>query len=64
MNLIVRSAYLGFIGDLAFIDTQGTSDPIYAGLGTRFQLVYLFPVDVATSQAAWLTYVQSFAPAI
>lgn len=26
-NLIVRDIYLGFIGDVAFVDTQGTSDP-------------------------------------
>ncbi len=42
LNLVglVRSAYLGFIGQLAFFDTQGTSDPDYSGLGTRYQLVY------------------------
>lgn len=40
-NRIVRSAYLGFIGDLAFFDTQEASDPEYTGLGTRYQLVYL-----------------------
>lgn len=38
---IVRYAYLGFIGDLVFIDTQGDTDPQYIGLGTRFKLVYL-----------------------
>jgi hypothetical protein len=37
---IVRDAYLGFFGDLAFIDTQGTSDPTYSGLGSRFLLVW------------------------
>jgi hypothetical protein len=40
-NLIVRSAYLGFVGDLVFIDTQGTDDPTYTGLGSRFQLAYI-----------------------
>ena len=40
-NYIVRSLYLGFIGDLAFFDTQGTSDPTYTGLGDRFLLIYL-----------------------
>ena len=29
LNRIVRSAYLGFSGDFAFVDTQGTTDPIY-----------------------------------
>jgi len=30
-----------FMGDLAFIDTQGTDDPYYTGLGARYQLVYI-----------------------
>ena len=46
-NKIVRSAYLGFLGELAFIDTQGTSDPDYTGLGGRFQLAYFTPAEVA-----------------
>lgn len=45
-NRIVRSAYLGFAGDLAFIDNQGTSDPVYSGLGSRFSLAYLEPGDL------------------
>jgi len=44
---IVRSVYLGFIGDLFFNDGQGTSDPTYTGLGSRFSLVYLEPSDSA-----------------
>ncbi len=43
---IVRYAYHGFIGDLAFIDTQGTSDPDYTGFGTRFFLMYLEASDL------------------
>jgi len=39
-NRIVRDPYLGFVGDLAFIDAQGTEDPIYTQLGTRFFLTY------------------------
>lgn len=46
-NLIVRNSYLGFDGDLMFIDTQGTSDPVSPGLGTRFSLVYISPDDMA-----------------
>jgi hypothetical protein len=46
LNLLVRNTYLGFVGDLAFIDTQGTNDPDYTGLGTRYQLVYLAIGDV------------------
>lgn len=42
-NRLVRSAYLGFDGDLFFLDTQGEENPVYTGLGgaaARFQLVY------------------------
>jgi len=48
-NYIVRSIYLGFTGDLAFYDTQGTSDPTYTGLGSRFQLFHLVPADLPTT---------------
>lgn len=44
-TLIVRLAYLGFVGDLAFMDTQGTDDPLYTGLGSRWVLLYLSPSD-------------------
>lgn len=37
---LIRDAYLGFVGDLSFIDTQGTGDPDYTGLGGRFVLVW------------------------
>lgn len=42
LNLVglVREAYLGFIGQLFFFDTQGTNDPTYDGLGSRYVLVY------------------------
>lgn len=40
LTYIVRSAYLGFAGDLFFHDTQGTEDPTYTGLGGRFLLFY------------------------
>lgn len=46
-NRIVRSLYLGFLGDFIFVDTQGTTDPVYTGLGSRYQLVYLDPADLA-----------------
>lgn len=42
----VRSVYLGFIGDLVFIDTQGSSDPQYQGIGSRYVLVYLAPSEI------------------
>lgn len=40
-NRLVRDAYLGFIGDLAFFDTQGQANPEVSGLGSRWMLVYL-----------------------
>ena len=45
-NLIVRDLYLGFQGDLAFFDTQGTDEPQFTGLGSRFQLVYILPSEL------------------
>lgn len=44
--LLVDARYRGFRGDFMFIDLQGTSDPNYRGLGTRFLLVYLTPDEV------------------
>lgn len=46
LNRIVRDTYLGFIGDLCFIDQQGTDDPDYTGLDGRFAFVYLAPIDL------------------
>lgn len=40
-NRIVRYAYLGFVGDLVFVDTQGSDNPNFTGLGTRWLLFYL-----------------------
>lgn len=42
LNLVglVREAYYGLTGQLAFYDTQGTDDPTWDGLGTRYLLVY------------------------
>ena len=45
-NRLVRSAYLGFSGDLMFMDTLGTEDPTWDGLGSRFLLTYLLPSEV------------------
>ena len=38
---IICREYMGFIGNVLFVDTQGGSDPTYSGLGSRFSLVYL-----------------------
>jgi hypothetical protein len=45
-NRLVRSQYLGFIGDLAFYDMHGAEDPLAAGLGIRWILVYLEAADL------------------
>lgn len=42
-NFLVRDAYLGFVGDLMMVDTQGTQDPDYTGLGGRFSLLWVAP---------------------
>ncbi|TAL90900.1 MAG: hypothetical protein EPN62_00760 [Candidimonas sp.] len=44
---LIRDEYLGFIGDLVFVDTQGLNDPDYTGLGVRFVLVYLESGDLS-----------------
>jgi hypothetical protein len=46
-NLIVRSDYIGFVGDLCFVDTQGTADPTYEGLGIRYGLAYIEASELA-----------------
>lgn len=51
LNRIVRDGYLGFAGDFCFIDNQGSSDPVYTGLGptnaARYVLAYLSVDDLA-----------------
>jgi hypothetical protein len=46
-RLLLDRQYLGFIGDFGVIDTQGNSDPVYTGLGSRWQLLYLEASDLA-----------------
>lgn len=38
---LIREAYPGFAGDLAFTDSQGTDDPHHTGLGARWLLYYV-----------------------
>lgn len=50
-NVIIRSAYLGYIGDFAWMDTQpdptaGPADPFYTAIGTRFFLGYYLPAEL------------------
>lgn len=40
-NPTVRATYSGFAGELVFFDTQGSSDPTWDGLGSRYLLVWL-----------------------
>ena len=46
-TLIIRNTYFGFSGDFIFLDTQGNSDPIFTGLGSRFVLIYLTAAEIA-----------------
>lgn len=48
-NLIVRSPYIGFAGDLCFVDARGTNDPTYEGLGVRYFLAYLEAADLVSA---------------
>lgn len=44
---IVCRGYAGLTGNLLFVDTQGSEDPSYSGLGSRFALVYLTAAEYA-----------------
>lgn len=48
-EFLIQETYLGFSGEMMFVDTQGTDDPVYTGLGTRFQLAYIEPADLAAA---------------
>lgn len=43
---IVRYSYLGFKGDLVFLDNEGESDPHYEGLTERFPLYYITEAEL------------------
>ncbi|CAI9399130.1 phage baseplate plug family protein [Lelliottia sp. T2.26D-8] len=40
-NKMVRYSYLGFVGDLVFLDNIGQQDPVWDGLGSRYRLYYI-----------------------
>jgi hypothetical protein len=46
LNRIVRDLYLGFLGDFIWIDNQGSTDPVYTGIGARYSLAYLETIDL------------------
>lgn len=43
---MLRHPHLNFVGNLAFVDTQGATDPDYTGFGGRYQLVYVEATDL------------------
>lgn len=52
-QLLLDREYLGFVGDLIFVDTQAATlfdgaDPTFDGLGAQYQLVYLTGDEVAS----------------
>lgn len=49
LNPCVRFSYLGFVGDLAFYDTQPNpvpTDPVWTGIGSRYVLEYFLPAEI------------------
>jgi hypothetical protein len=46
---MVRNSYFGFTGDLGWVDQNGTSDPYYSEIGSRFLLYYLEASDIGTA---------------
>ncbi|HDL8567158.1 TPA: hypothetical protein ACMY33_001234 [Yersinia enterocolitica] len=45
-NKIVRYKYLGFKGDLFFLDNEGQSDPQWNGLADRFPLYFITEAEL------------------
>lgn len=45
-RLLEDAGYQGFAGDFMFIDTQGDTDPVYTGLGGRYELLYLLASEL------------------
>jgi len=43
---LVRAEYRGFIGNLVFVDQEGSSDPAFGALGSRYVLLYLEASDL------------------
>ncbi|GBR71014.1 phage baseplate plug family protein [Gluconobacter kanchanaburiensis] len=40
LNPVVHTDYLGLGGDFVFVDTQGSDNPTYDGLGGRYVLTF------------------------
>ena len=45
----IRETYWGLVGDFVWLDMQGTSDPYYTSLGSRFLLCYVIPTTQVSS---------------
>lgn len=45
-NKIVRYKYLGFKGDLFFLDNEGQSEPEWSGLADRFPLYFITEAEL------------------
>lgn len=45
-NKIVRYKYLGFRGDLFFLDNEGQSEPQWNGLADRFPLYFITEAEL------------------
>lgn len=45
-NKSVRYKYLGFRGDLFFLDNEGQSDPKWNGLADRFPLYFITEAEL------------------
>lgn len=45
-RLLLSSRYYGFAGDFIFVDTQGSLQPRFTGLVSRYRLFYLAPADL------------------
>jgi hypothetical protein len=51
-NILVPNAYNGFSGQLVFFDLQGSTNPVYTGLGTRYVLGYFAAAELASGTLA------------
>lgn len=55
--LLAHETYTGFQGDFMFVDNQATqgaayqtgTDPVYTGLGSQYELLYLLPSELPTA---------------
>lgn len=46
LDPIICRQYVGFLGNLVFVDTEGAADPEFSGIGARWQLVYMTETEL------------------